>query len=220
MAGATVIEVDDLERDALIELANIGVGRAAVNLRELVGHEVVLSVPALAILRREEVAQIVGRQEVGGLVAVHQAFSGPFCGRIVVIFPEANSLELVQAVGRRAFAIDDIVELEAEALIETGNIILNGYLSTFANLLQRSLSVSLPELIRGGGSNLIETLGPLAAEDPVLLLYIDFSINQLAIKGYIAMLMDLPSLGALRQLLQDFIARSVDGIRPPSHADS
>jgi chemotaxis protein CheC len=41
----------------------------------------------------------------------------------------------------------------------------------------------------------------------VLFLYINFAINDRDIRGYIAMLMDLPSLQALKELISDFIER-------------
>ena len=41
--------LDDLEVDALTELVNIGVSRAAVSLRELVGEQVLLSVPSVMV---------------------------------------------------------------------------------------------------------------------------------------------------------------------------
>ena len=56
MTKADALGLDELEVDALTELANIGVSRAALNLRELVGQEVVLSVPSLAVLTRAEAA--------------------------------------------------------------------------------------------------------------------------------------------------------------------
>ena len=43
----------ELELDALTELVNLGVSRAANSLRELVGEEVLLTVPAVVILTRE-----------------------------------------------------------------------------------------------------------------------------------------------------------------------
>jgi chemotaxis protein CheC len=44
----------------------------------------------------------------------------------------------------------------------------------------------------------------------VLFLYINFSIRELNIRGYIAMLMDLPALAKLKVLLGDFISRVMD----------
>ena len=48
----------------------------------------------------------------------------------------------------------------------------------------------------------------------VLFLYIDFAVRSRDIRGYIAMIMDLPSLAMLKELLGEFIARVVgdDGI--------
>ena len=42
--------LDDLERDALTELVNIGVSHAASNLRKMVGGEVLLSVPSIEMI--------------------------------------------------------------------------------------------------------------------------------------------------------------------------
>ena len=46
-------------------------------------------------------------------------------------------------------SLEDVIDLEQEALAETGNIILNGCLSTIANMLERSLKMSLPEVLHG-----------------------------------------------------------------------
>jgi chemotaxis protein CheC len=50
----------ELERDALGEIANIAMGRAANSIRQMVGHQVLLSVPSVEILSKEAAAQIVG----------------------------------------------------------------------------------------------------------------------------------------------------------------
>jgi chemotaxis protein CheC len=82
------------------------------------------------------------------LVALRQDFSGVFSGRALLIFPEASSLELVRVVVGRQLALEDIVDLEDEALAETGNIILNSWVATIANLLKKNLKMSLPVVIR------------------------------------------------------------------------
>jgi chemotaxis protein CheC len=47
-----VVTLEDMERDALTELVNIGVSRAAVSLRKMVGQQVLLSVPSLEVVTR------------------------------------------------------------------------------------------------------------------------------------------------------------------------
>jgi len=196
------------ELDALTELVNLGVGRAAVSLREMVGEQVHLSVPLLKLVSRMEAAALLRRREGSRLVAVHQIFEGDIAGRMLLIFPEVKSLELVRAVTRGALSLEEIIELEQEALAETGNIILNGCMATIANLLERSLKMSMPEILRGDGPDFFSLPPPPAAGDVVVFLHIEFSIKQREISGYIMMLMDMPSSAALNGLLAAFIART------------
>lgn len=200
-----------LELDALTELVNIGVSSAATSLREMVGQEIILSVPKVELLPRDHAVTILQRSESAKLVAVHQVFEGDITGRAMLIFPEENSLEIVRAVAGGDLSVEDIIELEQEALAETGNIILNGCLATIANLLERSLKMSLPEILRGEANHFFNLPPPPEAGDLVLFVYINFAIKDRDIKGYIAMLMDMPSLAALKILLNEFIVRTAGG---------
>jgi chemotaxis protein CheC len=139
---------------------------------------------------------------------VQQSFDGPFAGRALLIFPEAQSLELVRSIVGDEHSLDDVMDLEQEALAETGNVILNGCLATIANVLNRTMRMSLPLVIRGDGGTLFDLQGGRANDQLVLFLYIDFTVKNRDIGGFIALLMDLPSITALKDIVHDFI----DGI--------
>ncbi|HKT78041.1 MAG TPA: chemotaxis protein CheX [Sphingobium sp.] len=203
------VSLTELERDALTEIVNIGVSRAASSLRKMIGDQVLLSVPSVEVVSQRRAARLISEREVVELVAVRQDFSGPFFGRALLIFPETNSLELVRAVTGGDLSAEDVVEMEYEALAETGNIILNSCLATMANMLKRSLTMTIPEVLRGDGATLFEIDEQTEAEGLVLFLYIDFAVRQRDIRGYIAMLMDIPSLATLKELLDEFILRIV-----------
>lgn len=203
------VELSELERDALTEIVNIGVSRAASSLRKMIGDQVLLSVPSIEVVSQRRAARLISEREVVDLVAVRQDFSGPFSGRALLIFPETNSLELVRAVTGGELSIEEVIEMEHEALAETGNIILNSCLATMANMLKRSLTMTIPEVLRGNGAKLFEIDETGANGGLVLFLYIDFAVRQRDIRGYIAMLMDIPSLATLKELLDEFIARVV-----------
>jgi chemotaxis protein CheC len=198
------VQLTDLERDALREVSNIAMARAASSLRQMVEHEVLLSVPTVEIVSQETAAQIVGNPNNASVVAVRQDFSGAFSGRALLIFPEANSLELVRAVVGRHLPLEDIVDLEDEALAETGNIILNSWVATVSNLLRRTLKMSLPMVIRGESRRMFETV--TSQESLVLFLRIRFEISKKEIRGYVALMMDVPSIEELRSLIADFIS--------------
>ncbi len=207
MTDPAALGLEELEVDALTELVNLGVSRAAVSLRELVGEQVFLSVPSLAVLSKPEAAESIRGPSGRDLIAVRQAFDGEFSGRALLIFPEANSLELVRAVAGDHLSLRDIAELEDEALAEIGNIILNGCMGTISNLLQRNLTMSLPEILRGQGHDFFDLSKP-AVEDVVLFIRINFSLQGREISGYVALVMDLPSLASLKRLVAAFIERA------------
>ena len=205
----STIHLEDLERDALTELVNIGVSRAATGLRQMVGRQVMLSVPSVEVVSRVAASALIRERETGPLVAIRQEFHGAFEGQALLIFPEQNSLELVRSVTAETLSLEELAEMEDEALSETGNIVLNSCLATMANMLERPLQMSLPRVIRGEGARLFALGESGGAEGVVLFLYINFAISDRDIRGYIAMLMDLPSLTTLKTLIGQFIKRVV-----------
>jgi chemotaxis protein CheC len=205
MTAEQFTPLTELERDALSELSNIAMARASNSLRHMVEHQVLLSVPTVEILSQDAASKLVAKPDNPKLVAVRQDFSGPFSGRALLIFPEANSLELVRVVVGKQLSLEDIVDLEDEALAETGNIILNSWVATLANLLKQGLKMSLPVVVRGEGWHIFESVGNRTSL--VLFLHIKFEISKKEIRGYVALLMDIPSLDALRLLIADFINR-------------
>jgi chemotaxis protein CheC len=196
-------ELSEIEQDAIAEIANMGVSRAASSLRQLVGKQVLLSVPAVQIVTRKDASQLVHRGDAATLVAVQQSFDGPFSGRALLIFPQAQSLELVRSIVGEEHSLEDVIDLEEEALAESGNIILNACLATIANVLRRTMRMSLPSILRGDGDALFDVKS--SSSNLVLFLYIDFTIKNRDIRGFIALLMDLPSISALKEIVRDFI---------------
>src|ERR1700748_593688 len=214
MTGAPPEMLTELQLDALTELVNIGVSRAATSLRELVGAQVHLSVPTVSLVGRGKAIAILAERETNNLVAVHQVFEGDITGRALLIFPETKSLELVRAITGGDLPLEDIIELEQEALAETGNVLLNSCLATIANMLHRSLKMSLPEVLHGDAATFFNLAPPPEAGDVVMFLFINFAVRERDISGYIAMIMDLPSLTILIHLLDEFIARTTGDLAP------
>jgi chemotaxis protein CheC len=211
------VYLNEMELDALTELVNLGVSNAASSLRELVREEILLSVPKVTVVTREQAVANLGKRENNRLVAVRQDFEGDITGRALLIFPEAKSMELVRAIVGSDLSLEDIIELEQEALAETGNILLNACLATMANNLQRTLKISLPEVVHGEGAEFFD-LNPGSTGGDVLFIYINFSVRLRNIEGYLAMLLDLPSLATLKELLGALIERTTSHttIIPPN----
>ena len=113
MEGTTTLT--ELERDALTEIVNIGVSRAASGLRGMIGDEVILSVPAVEVVDMTTAASLLEERETGELVAVRQDFDGAFAGRALLIFPQNNSKLLLRALLGPDPTDDELAGLEQEA---------------------------------------------------------------------------------------------------------
>jgi chemotaxis protein CheC len=205
MTSGPIMPLTDIERDALGELSNIAMARAANSLRQMVEYQVLLSVPSVDIVSKEAATQLIAKPDSPTMVAIRQDFSGAFSGRALLIFPEASSLELVRIVVGQQLPLEDIGNLEDEALAETGNIILNSWVATIANLLKSGLKMSLPTVVRGDSRQMFR--GD-ESQSLVLFLHIRFEISMKEIRGYVALLMDIPSVEELRSLIADFISNS------------
>ena len=203
MRSERITPLTEVERDALCELANVAMSRAATNLGQMVGRPILLSVPTCEILAPEMAVETLTKPGNPNLVAVRQDFTGAFSGRALLIFPERGSLELMRAILGRQLAAHDILDLEDETLTETGNVILNSWLATLANILKKSLKMSLPVVIRRNQQHIFETAG--SRESCILFVHVKFEVSDLEVRGDVVLMMDLPSIEQLRSLVATFV---------------
>jgi chemotaxis protein CheC len=198
-----IVELSALERDAVTEIMNVGVGRAAASLSLMVKEEIQLSVPSTELLYGTAARERLERSS-DRMVAVREVFSGLVSGSAALLFPQAKSLDLVRMVLDENLTAEEVTELEQEALVEIGNIILNGCLSSIADSLVGEIETSIPVLLH---ANLATILPQSAGAEPVLLvLTIDFTIRSRDIQGHIVFLMDMQAAGVFQQLIADYIA--------------
>lgn len=197
------------EHDVVVELMNIGIGRAASALSQMVQDEVLLSVPELQFLHPAEASKSFCTFMPGVLAGVMQDFNGFMTGRAALLFPEERSLELVRAILGEDISTDEVSELEQETLAELGNILLNNCLATLANLLHQQLDTELPYVFNIDTPRLLERLSLGANDDSssfVMLVKIEFNLRERDLQGYLAFLIDVQSAGVFIKALQDYLA--------------
>jgi len=201
-----MIDLSELQRDALVEIFNIGVGQAASSLSQIVGEPIMLSVPLLELLpgghQAEAIGTIVRSQRV---CAVSQDFSGDMDARAFLFFPEGKTREIVRRMVGESVSAAELSEMEQEALSEIGNIILNACFSSLSDLLHTRFSSSLPAYHLGMVGEVLPTRKD-AEEELLLLLHIDFSLPSNEIHGYLVFLLTVPSFNALLGQIDSFLA--------------
>jgi len=206
MSGKETI-LDEFYIDAVAEVLNIGMGSAAASLSEMISDEVKLSVPGVEFVTRVVAAEHIGKKAKTDVSGVHQNFQGAFGGDAMLLFPEEQSLQLVRAVLQQDdMTLEDLSEMEQEAMTEIGNVILNSCLCSMADMFGKEMRGEIPEFVQGSIDQVLnDEKGTENTEAIVLLLNMEFSVDKKNIQGYVTFLMDMAEVNQLKANIQEFL---------------
>jgi chemotaxis protein CheC len=199
--------LSEIETDAVAELMNMAMGQAAAALNELVHEEVRLSVPAVSFMSPAEFRDTIGNVTPDKVSLIDQHVSGPFDGDMLLIFPEENSLELVRTMLGEEIGIEELTELEQDAFIEIGNIIIGAAMATLANTLGIEFTSTLPTYARKHPDELLSAgAGPTVPDDStVLFIHIEFGLPKREITGYLSFVMNAGSAEKFKTVIEGFV---------------
>lgn len=192
--------INEEEMDALQEIVNIGVGRAAGSLSELIGSRINLRVPALSLVSPSDCDPNCGKG-----MSIVQGFDGSVSGNALLVFPIESGQTLARLLG--GYDEDETIpEFEISGILsEIGNIVLNGVLGSLANAIETDLLYQVPDFFVNESFVSLVEKGTVAAEDsvtPVLLADTQFSVEDSDIEGSIMIAFRLGSLEKLIEELQ------------------
>lgn len=196
-------ELNQNQIDALCELVNMGVGRAANALNDLTDSHIILKVPSIKIYRFDELHNV--QHEFGDepVAAVLQNFKGNYHGKAALIFPTESALSLVKGVTGEDPDDDDLDAIQSATLTEIGNIVINSLIGTISNILGNSLDFELSEYHKNKVSELFKGSNISQDNSYFLLSEVHFNIEKLDINGHILLTFDIDSLEALFELIGD-----------------
>jgi chemotaxis protein CheC len=182
--------------DILKELINIGVGRAAGVLSEMVSSRISLQVPYINMLSPSELKQKMEQLGNYRISAVRLGFKGPFSGSAALVFPPDSASKLVSVLTNEESGSLDLDSVRIGTLSEIGNIVLNGVMGSIANVLKQRINYSLPNYFE---DNIIDFLmTPKPDPDAIILMaHTRFIIEHLHIEGDIFLIFEVGSLDSL-----------------------
>lgn len=135
------------EHDATVELANIGISRAARQLSALLDDEIRIQVPSATLYDSPAAVLAELSHSAGGEIAcVYQRLSGELAGRVALLLPSRDSRVLFHSLIGQGAPLQgvDLRAFEHEAMTEIGNIIISSSVSAMADMLRQRISVSVP----------------------------------------------------------------------------
>lgn len=181
-----------MQLDILQELINIGVGRAAGMLNQMVRAHIQLQVPVLKVVTPDEVTNLYALRSSSVFSAVQLSFTGEFAGVSALIFPPESASKLVSVVLGQEDGLAADADMRSGTLQEIGNIVLNGVMGSIANILNEPLRYSPPDYIEAGITNIIGRRSGM-----VLVARTQFSMKDHCIEGEVLIIFSLSSFDSL-----------------------
>jgi chemotaxis protein CheC len=197
------VKVEDFDHDALTELFNIGLHRAAASLSELTGQRIIVDLPRLWICPIEEVHSRLAGLLDGDLATVHQVFKGSVAGDAVLVLEYESAAQLAALLTSGDVAIGGRLDQSArEVLTEVGNVILSSCLSTFGDMLQVAVSFAVPRIHVESLEGLLRSLQVDHTDvQYILLVATRFQLTEGEVGGYLMIAIGITSLSIISQAL-------------------
>lgn len=177
------IELSELQEDAIKEVINIGVGKGAESLNQLLNTHIHLEIPNLKIVSNENLSQALEYMGKESLSTVNLKFSGDLEGSSILIFPEKSAVNLVTTLMGDEFESSEMDALKSATLNEVGNILINNVMGSISNMLDKRLDYRVPVY----GEKTIHQLIDEEEELSILLIETRFTLESLRIYGDLLM---------------------------------
>jgi chemotaxis protein CheC len=200
-----MIQFTAVQQDALVELLNIGFGRAAASLSQLTGHRVIVEVPEVTVHEITELSSALQKVIRDEVATVHQIFNGPVSGDALLVLDHQGASQLKELLTDEP-ALPLAIDASArEVLTEVGNILLNACLGTFGNLLKVQVSFSVPRLNLESLSAIVESLR-INREGLryALVVHAGFRLRDREVKGYLLIVLSVSSLDRLVRAVEQW----------------
>ena len=195
--------VPPFDHDALTELFNIGLHRAAASLSELTAQRILVDMPRLWVCPIEQTHARLVELLDGDLATVHQIFRGNVTGDAVLVLEYESATRLAALMTDGGVALGGRLDQSArEVLAEVGNVILSSCMSAFGDMLHVSVSFSVPRIHVESLEGLLRSL-QVDNEDLhyALLVATRFRLTEGEVGGYLLIAVGMTSLSLISRAL-------------------
>jgi chemotaxis protein CheC len=194
------IELDKLELDALREVGNIGAGRAATALSQMLARPVHIDVPKASIVRLEQLPEPLGGPEKL-VAATYFRVYGEAPGRLLIMIGEQSLAHLLTLLMGAAPTPGQPLDATAQSAVkELGNILCSAYLNALADFMGFPLLPSVPALAIDMVSSVLQSVASDAAETGAQALLIENRFMESSQEVPLFLFL-LPEPGALQAML-------------------
>lgn len=196
-----------IQKDVLKELINIGIGKAAGLINQMVRTHVQLDIPEILAWDSEAFEAFLDQRGEAPLSSVRLGFKGVFSGWAGLLFPKSSANWLVhQLVGGGIDTTSmDMDSLYVGTIQEVGNIVLNGVMGVIVNALNLRVDYFPPDYQEISLRSLFTP--PLTQQNLVLMIKTRLALETGVVEGEIIIIFQVATFENLLGAIDAIIAR-------------
>lgn len=146
-----MIQLTAAQTDALTEVCNIGVSRAARQLSDLMQNKVTLTIPSVEIVAINEVANHLKLSADKTIYCISAFMKGALQGRTMLMFHDEDSQKLLETLVKMMSLQVNTEHLNDndDILVELGNIVISATISAMSDMLDEAIKLDTPTYKKG-----------------------------------------------------------------------
>ncbi|NLL81713.1 MAG: chemotaxis protein CheC [Tissierellia bacterium] len=194
------MEKDNLACDILKEIFNIGVGKAANMLSQMLDKKILLDVPNIEIIEANkteiDLIKYFNKDLKGTIMVSSISFQEELNGEANLIFPADKMRTIINLCIEEDVRYDEemgFTDIDFDVIKEIGNIILNSIIGEIANSLDKGLSYTLPNIMIFEMTDFESRIKSMEDMNS-LLISISFIIDQVEIEGAVIISFTISSI--------------------------
>ncbi|MEK9629073.1 MAG: chemotaxis protein CheX [Nitrospinota bacterium] len=197
------MNLNDDQIDALSEIFNIGVGKGADTLNQMLDCQIKIRVPQIETLTLKELKEQADKVGPKNVSTVNQQFNGSISGNTMLAFPPQSAQNLVSALTGEEPGSPELDSVTVDTLTEVGNIIINSVMGSITNFFNQRLKYSVPNYAEDAVHNLVAShVGD--SNCAIIFAKAHFAVENLEINGEIILVFSVGSLEVLIDAIESF----------------
>ena len=210
MPNTCTIKDKSLMFDILAEMFNIGIGKSASLLSEIINKKILLDISRFNIffdcdLNEKNIEKFLSKVTDGTLMVSSIEFEKKITGEANLIFPMDKMRAFINLCLNQESVVceneNNFTDVDIDIIKEIGNIVLNALIGEISNFLNVSLNYSLPK-VRFFCKDFFKLKIENKKDSCIILLYVTFIIDETEIQGAIIVNLNLNSLKELMRIIK------------------
>ncbi|MBR9675603.1 chemotaxis protein CheC [Candidatus Woesearchaeota archaeon] len=205
-----LLNLNDMEKDALKELGNVGTGNAATALSQLLKRHIEIIIPETKFVPIEDFTKEFGGPEKV-VVSTYLEIGGDLTGEALFLFHISSAEKLVDVMMNQKPGTSKIMdEMAQSAFKEMSNIFTGAYLNSIADFLKARLLPGIPHITIDMLQSVIDFVLAKVSNysNEILCIKTRIEVKDLQIEGDFVLFFDIASMNKLLATLKEMFGTS------------